>query len=56
MIMGSAQPPTEMGTRNILEGKEWPARKSENLTAIFEPTVWKMRDPRRLTTLWVPKA
>jgi hypothetical protein len=36
---GSTQPLTEMSTRNIPEGKERPARKADNLTAICEPTV-----------------
>jgi hypothetical protein len=30
-----------------------PAREADNLTAICEPIVWKMWEPRRLTTLWV---
>jgi hypothetical protein len=29
-----------------------PARKAENFTAICEPTVYKMWDPRRLIILW----
>jgi hypothetical protein len=29
-----------------------PARKADNLTAICEQTVWKIWEPRRLTTLW----
>jgi hypothetical protein len=33
-------------------GKERPARKTDNLTAICEPIVWKLWEPRRLTTLW----
>jgi hypothetical protein len=32
--------------------KERPTRKADNLTAICEPTVYKMWEPRRLTTLW----
>jgi hypothetical protein len=39
MALGSTQPLTEMSTRNIPEGKEWPARKADNLTAICEPIV-----------------
>jgi hypothetical protein len=35
----STQPLTEMSTRNILGGKGRPARKADNLTAIFEPVV-----------------
>jgi hypothetical protein len=33
-----------------------PARKADKLTAYFEPIVWKMWEPRRLTTLWVSTA
>jgi hypothetical protein len=39
MTLGSTQPLTEMSTRNILGGKGRPARKADNLTAIYEPTV-----------------
>jgi hypothetical protein len=52
MALGSTQPLTEMSTRNIPGGEGRPARKAENLTAICEPTVYKMWEPRRLTTLW----
>jgi hypothetical protein len=41
-----------MGTRNLPGGKERPVRGADNLTAICEPTVYKMWKPRRLTTLW----
>jgi hypothetical protein len=37
MALGSTQPPTEMSIRNLPGGKERPARKAENLTAICEP-------------------
>jgi hypothetical protein len=33
-------------------GKERPAHNADNLTAIYEPIIWKMWEPRRLTTLW----
>jgi hypothetical protein len=36
---GSAQPMTEMSTRNLPGGKERPARKADDLVAICEPTV-----------------
>jgi hypothetical protein len=39
MDLGSPQPLTKMSTRNFPEGKGWPARKADNLTAISEPTV-----------------
>jgi hypothetical protein len=31
-------------------------RKADNLDAICEPIVWKMWEPRRLTTLWASAA
>jgi hypothetical protein len=39
MALGSAQPLTEMSTRNIPEGRRRPARKADNLTAICESIV-----------------
>jgi hypothetical protein len=30
-----------MSTRNLHEGKGWPARKADNLTAICEPIVYR---------------
>jgi hypothetical protein len=41
MALGSTQPLTEMSTRNVHGGKKWPARKADNLAAIYEPNVWK---------------
>jgi hypothetical protein len=41
-----------MSTRNLPGGKERPARGADNLTVICESIVWKMWEPRRLTTLW----
>jgi hypothetical protein len=37
--LGSTQPLTEMSTRNLSGGKEQPARKGDNLTAICDPIV-----------------
>jgi hypothetical protein len=37
MALESTQHVTEMSTRNLPAGKVWPARKSDNLTAICEP-------------------
>jgi hypothetical protein len=51
MAMGSTGPLTEMSTRNIPGGKGRPARKADNLRAICEPTVLKMKEPRRLVIL-----
>jgi hypothetical protein len=45
-----------MRTRNLPGGKERPARKADNLTAIREPIVYKMWEPHPLTTLWTSKA
>jgi hypothetical protein len=39
MALGSTQPLTEMSTRNLPGSKEQPARKADNLTAIYEPNV-----------------
>jgi hypothetical protein len=40
-----------MSIRNLPVGKGGPVRKPDNLTAICEPTVWKMWEPGRLTNL-----
>jgi hypothetical protein len=45
-----------MITRNIPRGKRRPARKADNLIAICEPIVYKIREPRRLKTLLAPTA
>jgi hypothetical protein len=42
VALGSTQLLTEMNTRNLAGGKERPARKADNLTAICEPIVYKM--------------
>jgi hypothetical protein len=39
MALGSTQPRTEMSTKNVPGGKGRPARKADNLTAIYEPIV-----------------
>jgi hypothetical protein len=56
MVLGSTQPLTEVRTRNLPGGKGGPGRKADNLTAICEPTVYKMWEPRYLTTLWTSTA
>jgi hypothetical protein len=43
---------TEMSTRNLPGGNGRPAHGADNLTAICELIVYKMWEPRRLTTLW----
>jgi hypothetical protein len=52
MALGLTQPLTEMSTKNLPGGKGRPVRGAHNLTAICEPIVYKMWEPRRLTTLW----
>jgi hypothetical protein len=39
MALGSTQPLTEMSTRNLPGGKKRPARKADNLAAIYKPNV-----------------
>jgi hypothetical protein len=56
MALGSTQPLTEMSARNLPGVRGWPARKADKLTAICEPIVYEIWDPRRLTTLWASTA
>jgi hypothetical protein len=51
MALGSAQPLTEISTRNLPGVKGWSEREADNLTATCEPVFWKMWEPRHLTTL-----
>jgi hypothetical protein len=51
MALGMTHPLTEMSTRNLPGGEGRRARKADNITAIYEPTLLKMWEPRRLTTL-----
>jgi hypothetical protein len=39
MALGSTQPLTEMGTRNLPGGKKRPARRADNLASICKPNV-----------------
>jgi hypothetical protein len=39
MTLGSTHRLTEMGTRNLPEGKGQPVTKADNLTAICEPII-----------------
>jgi hypothetical protein len=39
MALESTQPLTEMSTRNLPDGKGWPASEADNLAAIWEPIV-----------------
>jgi hypothetical protein len=52
MALASTQPLTEMSTRNLPGGNELAALKTKNVIGICEPTVYKLWEPRRLTTLW----
>jgi hypothetical protein len=52
MALGSTKPLTEMIPGGFLGAKAGPARKAHNFTAICEPIVWKMWEPRPLTLLW----
>jgi hypothetical protein len=54
--LGTTQPLTGMSNRNLPGGKGRPARKANILTAICEPAVYNMWEPRRLTTLKAPTA
>jgi hypothetical protein len=48
MALRSTQPPSEMSSRNLPEGKD-------NLTTICEPIVYEMREPQRPTIPWPPR-
>jgi hypothetical protein len=52
MALGTNQLLTEMSTRNLPGGKGQPAHKADNFTAICEPIVSKMWEPRNLTNIW----
>jgi hypothetical protein len=52
MALESTQPLTEKSTSNLPWGKGRPAREADNFTAICEPIVYKMWEPRRFKTLW----
>jgi hypothetical protein len=57
MALGSIQRQTGVSTRHLRgEDKGRPARKADSLTAICEPVVKKMWEPRVFTTLWAFKA
>jgi hypothetical protein len=52
MALESTQPLREI----FLGGKGRPEHMADNLTTICEPTVYKMCEPRCLTTLWASMA
>jgi hypothetical protein len=51
MALGSTQPLTEMSTSNFPAGKKLPARRADNLAAIYEPNVSELWKPQPLATL-----
>jgi hypothetical protein len=57
MALESTQPLTEIYIPGIfLRGKGRPALKADKFTAISEPPLYKMWEPRRLTTIWASGA
>jgi hypothetical protein len=56
MALGLTQSLTEMNTKNLHGGKGRSTHMTDNLTAICEPTVYRVWEPRRLTTLWASSA
>jgi hypothetical protein len=50
-VSGSIQPLIKICTKNLLGDKGRTEREAD-LTAIFEPIIWKMWKPRRLIILW----
>jgi hypothetical protein len=56
MALGSIQPLTEISTRYLPGSTECPAYKADSNTAKCEPIVYKMWEPRRLTTQWTSTA
>jgi hypothetical protein len=51
MILRSTQSLTEMSTEIIPGSIGRQTRKADNLAATFEPIIYKMWDPRRLTSV-----
>jgi hypothetical protein len=56
MGLESTQPITEMSTKNLPGGKGWLECKADDITAICDPIVGKMWEPRRLKTPWASTA
>jgi hypothetical protein len=49
MTQGFTNPLTEIGIMNLPRGKVRPVRKADKITAIYEPAVYGVLDPRSLT-------
>jgi hypothetical protein len=45
-----------MSTKNLPEGNGRPASKADNPTALYEPIVYKLWEPRLLTIQWASTA
>jgi hypothetical protein len=56
MALESTKSLTEMSTRNLPGSKALPVIGADKHTAICEPIVYTMWEPRRLTTLWISTA
>jgi hypothetical protein len=56
MSLGMTRPLAGMSTRNIPGFRRQPALKADNIIAVYEPTVYKMLQPRCLTTLCASRA
>jgi hypothetical protein len=56
MVLRFTQPLTGMSTKDLAAGRAWLMRKADNLTAICEPTVYKMWEPQHLLTIWASTA
>jgi hypothetical protein len=56
VALGPIQPPIKVSIGNLSGHKDRLARKNNKLAANYDPIVWKMWEPRRLTTLWASTA
>jgi hypothetical protein len=52
LLLKLPQPPTEISVWKLPGGKEWQARKFDNLTVICKQTFYELYDSRCLTALW----
>jgi hypothetical protein len=56
LVIVNAIPLTEISITNLPRRKGRQTRKADNLTAICEPIIYKMWEPRYVTSLWVSTA